>query len=212
MIIIDDIEQRTAEWDEIRAGIPTASEFSRIVKANGDPSTSRVDYMNELAGERITGAPEEGYTSYHMLKGIEREDKARVCYEFMTDHTVQEVGFVFKDEDRRVGCSPDGFVIDPTGMNELYTEKGLEIKCPKLKTHIAQLLNGGLPPDKYQQVQGCMWVCGFHSWDFISFFPDTDPYITTIERDYKFTSNLESEMIMFLDELDEVYDKLKERE
>lgn len=210
MIIIDDIEQRTDEWFRLKAGIPGASSFDRIVKPNGDPSKSREDYILELAGERMTGIQEEGYSSYHMRKGTEREGKARECYEFMTDDTTKEVGFVFKDESRRVGCSPDSLIYDPL-IDETAPVSGLEIKCPKLSNHVAQLLNPELPPDKFQQVQGCMWVCNFHSWEFISYFPDMDPLILTVQRDYKFTSALETEVLMFLDELDEIYKQLKDR-
>lgn len=211
MVIIDDIEQQTEEWYRLKAGVPGASSFDRIVTPTGDPSKSRDDYILELAGERMIGIQEEGYVSWDMRKGIEREDKARACYEYMTDDTIKEVGFVFKDDTRRVGCSPDALIYDLDDTDLLDPVSGLEVKCPKLRNQVSQLLNGGLPPDKVIQIQGCMWVCGFHSWEFISYFPGMDPYILNVKRNYKFTSALEEEMIMFLDELDEVYDKLIRR-
>lgn len=212
MIIIDDIDQQSEEWDKIRAGIPTASGFSRIVKKNGDPSDSRQNYLYELAGERITGFKEEGYTSWDMKRGIEREHEARLCYEHTSGDIVRQVGFVFLNEDRQIGCSPDGLIIEPTGMNELYTDKGLEIKCPSPKNQVSQLLNGGLPPDKFQQIHGSMWVCGLHSWEFIAYCRGMDPFLLTVQRDYKFTAALEFEIEGFLEELDEVTNKLKGRE
>lgn len=210
MVIVDGIAQRSEEWLRLKAGIPGASSFDRIVTPTGDPSKQRNDYILELVGEKLVGSQEAGFMSWDMRMGIEREDQARDCYAFMTDDTVRQVAFVFKDESRRVGCSPDALIFD-SHIHEIDPVTGLEIKCPKLKTHVAQLLIGGVPADKMIQIQGCMWVCGFHSWEFISYFPDMDPYIVTVQRDYRFTSALEEEMTMFLDELDEVYDKLKDR-
>lgn len=207
MIIIDNIDQRSESWHKLRAGIPTASEFSRIVKENGDPSKSRQDYLYELAGERIIGMSENGYQSWDMLKGIEREDEARAYYEFLTGETVKQVGFVFRDKHRNVGCSPDGLIMHlPTNL----PKRGLEIKAPKLKNHVAQLLTKTLPPDKYHQIQGCMWVCSLYSWSFISYYPGMELFILDIQRDYKFTSALEYEMEIFIEELDAVEKELRE--
>lgn len=209
MIIIDDIEQLTPEWYELHAGVPGAASFDRVVKPNGDPSKQREEYLYELAGERRIGTREDGYQSYDMRMGIEREAEARVYYEYLTGEVVRQVGFVFKNEDRLVGCSPDGLI----GLENPITKNptGLEIKAPKMKNHVKTLLDREVPDDKWIQIQGCMWVCNFHSWEFLSYFPDMDPVILTVQRDYKFTSALETEMTMFLDELDEVYDKLKDR-
>ena len=208
MIIIDNIDQRSDEWHAIRAGIPTASEFKRIVKPNGDPSASKQDYLYELAGERLSGMTEEGYESYHMRKGVEREHEARLCYEHVTGDIVRQAGFVFKDESKSVGCSPDGLIYDPEidGTNPLT---GLEIRCGKMSVHVKQLLTKDFPADKWQQIQGSMWVCGFHSWEFIAYHPGLPEFRLTVQRDYKFTSALEHEMEIFLHELDETYKELK---
>jgi hypothetical protein len=230
MIIIDDIEQKSQEWHRIRAGIPTASEFSKIVKENGDPSKSQEGYIHQLAGERILGMSENGYQSYDMLKGIEREAEARAYYEFVTGETVKQVGFVYKDMSKSCGCSPDGLIksfmtrcssVSPEKYpmeslptfeppREFYT-KGLEIKCPKLKNHVAQLLSKELPPDKFHQIQGCMWVCDLHSWVFLSYYPGLPPFILEVQRDYKFIGALEYELERFNEELEAVYKELKDK-
>lgn len=201
MIIIDDISQRDPEWYALKAGVPGASEFSRIVQADGSPSKSRQEYIYELAGEKITGIQEETYQSFSMKQGIIREDEARRTYEFVTGESVHQVAFVFKDEKRNVGCSPDS----------LMPNTGLEIKCPMMKHHAKQLLNGGIPSDKHRQIQGSMWVCGFSIWQFMSYYPGMAPFILEVERDYKFTSALEHEMESFLQELEETYDKLRRK-
>ena len=43
-------QQGSVEWFEARLGIPTASEFSRIVTPTGKLSAARVTYMGELLG------------------------------------------------------------------------------------------------------------------------------------------------------------------
>jgi len=158
MIIIDDTDQRSEEWDNIRSGIPTASDFSRIVQKNGDPSDSRQNYLYELAAERITGRKEDGYTSWDMKKGIENEAEARLCYEHTSGDIVRQVGFVFMNEDRQVGCSPDGLIFDPDDL--VNPVCGLEIRCEKGSIHVKQLLTESVPSDKFQQIHGSMWVCG----------------------------------------------------
>lgn len=210
MIIIDDIDQQGEEWFKLRAGIPTASEFHRIVQPNGESSASRQDYLYELAGERIAGVKESGYTSWDMKKGIEREPEARLCYEHVTDDIVRQVGFVFMDEDRSIGCSPDGLIFDPDDL--VNPVCGLELRCGKMKVHVKQLLTEAFPLDKFQQIHGSMWVCGFHSWEFMAYHPGMPEFRLTVRRDYKFTSALEFEIEGFLEELDEVYKKLKEKE
>lgn len=209
MVIIDDIEQQSEEWFKIKAGVPGASSFNRIVTPKGEPSDSRQDYLYELAGERISGFQEEGYTSYDMRKGIEMEPEARLCYEYVTGDIARQVGFVFMDTNHKVGCSPDALIFDPDDLNDPVT--GLEIRCGKMKTHVKQLLTGDFPKDKFQQIHGSMWVCGFHSWEFIAYHPRMPEFRLTVRRDYKFTSALEVEMTMFLDELDEIYNELKEK-
>lgn len=209
MIIIDDIDQASEEWFKIKAGVPGASSFNRIVTPKGNPSDSRQEYLYELAGERISGYQEEGYTSYDMRKGLEMEPEARLCYEYVTGDIVKQVGFVFKDESRTVGCSPDGLIFDPDDLDDPVC--GLEIKCGKMKTHVKQLLTEGFPSDKFQQIHGSMWVCGFHSWEFIAYHPGMPEFRLTVRRDYNFTSSLEFEIEGFLQELDEVYNELKRK-
>ena len=47
---------------------------------------------------------------------------ARSIFEFKKGVEVKEVGFIYKDENKRAGISPDGLLV---GVDE-----GLELKCP----------------------------------------------------------------------------------
>lgn len=199
MIIIDDIAQQSPEWYQLKASVFSSSEFKKIITSKGKPSTSRFDLAYKLAGEKITGMKEETYQSFDMKLGIARESEARRTYEFITGKPVRQVAFVFKDDKRAVGCSPDG----------LLPDSGLEIKCPNLANHSKQLIEGKLPDDKFCQIHGSMWVCGVATWTFFSYYPGLPAFILEVKRDYSFTSALEIEMKSFLEELEETYNKLR---
>ena len=198
MIIID-IPQMSEEWFQEKAGRPGASSFSKIVTTKGEPSKSAQDYLYQLAGEAIVGRCEEGYTNWAMEKGIEREAESRELFELIYG-PVRQVGFVYKDERKLFGCSPDG----------LIGNAGLELKNPLLKTHVKYLLDGKLPIEYFQQVQGSMYVTDFTHWYFMSYYPGIPPFILKVERDEKFIAKLAEELEKFIHELAVVIRKLKE--
>ncbi len=203
MIIEDAFPQRSPEWHQARLGIPTASRFSEIITTKGAPSDSVEAYMYELAIDKLLGYPEEKYISADMRKGTEREPEARLLYGLINGITVRQVALVYKNELKNVSCSPDG----------LIPGKGLEIQCPKRTRHVLRILNPpkDAPYEKFQQIQGCMWICGFPEYDFMSYYPGLPEVILTVKRDNEFIAALETEMIKFLRDLKEVYAKLKEK-
>ena len=89
-----------------------------------------------------------------------------------------QVGGVYLNADKDLMVSPDGLI--PS------LKKGVEIKCPKMKTHIKYLLEGGVPVEYVIQVQAALWVTGYETWDFISYCPEYQKqplYVYTAERD-----------------------------
>ena len=205
MIIEDSFLQRSEQWREAKAGIPGASNFNKIVTSKGAPSKQAKDYIYQLAGEKILGRIEETYTSFAMQQGIDREDEARLLYELITGKQVHQVALVYKNDSKSVSCSPDGLL----DAQRLKDQKGLEIKCPLLKTHVKYLLdNTTLIKEYFIQVQGSMWVCDFNTYDLMSYVPGMPDLILTVKRDNEFIAALETEMIKFLRELEKVYDRL----
>ena len=199
MITVDCV-QGTPEWFAARCGIPSASNFDKIVTSAGAPSKQAEKYMYQLAAERVTGRTEESYSNAAMERGKETEAEARDLYEIITDERVDSVGICFKDEDKLVGASPDGLVGD---------EGSIEIKCPLSHTHVGYLINGGLPSEYFQQVQGQLYVTGRKWVDFISYFPGLKPLIVRVTRDEKFMKALEIELAVFLKQLDEVTERIR---
>lgn len=192
-------KQQSEEWKKFRLGIPTASCFDRILTTKGEPSKQRTKYLWQLAGEFITGIPEETYQNFAMLRGIEMEQEARNFYELVNNVSVQQVGFCVGEPDIEYGCSPDGLVGDD-GM--------IEIKCPSLAVHVGYLLDGTLPVDYFQQVQGELLVTGRKWNDFISYYPGLKPLIVRVARDEKFIQALKIEVEKFCKQLKETIKKI----
>ena len=190
-LILLNCEQGSEAWHQARFGIPTASQFDRIVTASGTASKQATGYLAELLAEHITGQAEDGYQSADMQRGVELEPAARACYELETGYDVEQVGGVYLDESRTVMASPDGLI---AGMT-----RGLEIKCPKLSTHIRYILEDGLPTQYVLQVQGGMWVTGYDEWDFVSYCPEyTQPiFIKTIKRNTALIAQMDKHIRAF---------------
>lgn len=188
-MIIVDCQQGSPEWLISRLGIPTASEFDKILTPTGKLSTSADGYMYRLLGEWISGKPAEQYISKWMERGTEVEAQARDFYSFKTDADVQQVGFIYKDESKLAGCSPDGIV---------STSIGLEIKSPLASTHVRYLLKGEVPTEYQAQIQGSLWITGFEFWDFLSYHPDMPSVIIRVGRDEKYIQSLEIAVSNFI--------------
>lgn len=176
-LITLDCEQGSEEWLAARLGIPTATGIKNIVTQSGQKSNGWVSYLAELIAESIEGGG-DSFKSSDMQRGNELEPRARMAYEFETGSDVVQVGGVYLNADKDLMVSPDGLI--PS------LKKGLEIKCPKMKTHIKYLLEGGVPVEYVIQVQAALWVTGYETWDFISYCPEYQKqplYVYTAERD-----------------------------
>lgn len=191
-------EQLSPEWFEARRGIPTASNFDKIITTKGLPSKSKQKLMYRLAGEKVSGISEESFQSAAMLRGIEVEAEAASLYEVVKDVKIEKVGFCLSDVG--YGASPDGLV-ENEGM--------VEIKCPIISTHVGYLLDEKLPTDYFQQVQGQLFVADRLWCDFVSYYPGLKPIIIRVVRDETFIKALRVELELFCQELNEVVEKIK---
>lgn len=179
MIILND-EQGSQEWLLSRLGKVSASSVSKLIGAQGKPSTQAQGYINQLIAETITGELPEQYTNSAMERGNELEPDARRLYEFLTDLEVVEVGFCLHDT-IAAGFSPDGLVGD---------NGGLEIKCPQPHTHVEYLRAGKLPSKYKPQVMMALWISDRKWWDFMSYHPKMSPLIVRVERDQDYIDKL----------------------
>lgn len=196
-MIIEDCIQGSDEWLVLRLGVVTASNFGKVL--TGGQGKTRLSYMRQLRDELITGRKEQLHWSAAMERGSELEPLARKAYEEHSGHNVNEVGFIFKCSQRRVGGSPDGLIND---------HGGLEIKCPLPGTHDKYLHTGKIPRAYMAQIQGCMWLTGRTWWDFVSFCPefpeDRRLLIRRVERDTSFINHMAKAIEGFVQELDQI--------
>jgi hypothetical protein len=189
---IIDAPQRSEGWFAARRGIPSCSRFDQIVTPKtGAPSKSQDKLIAELIAESLEPAAPEGFIrgplTADMEQGMRLEGEARCAYELeFAKLPVREVGFVLSDCGR-FGGSPDALVGDVGGV---------EIKCPRLSTHIAYIRAGELPDDYKTQVHGYMAVTGREWWDFFSYARLCRPFHLHIERD-DFTAKLTAELAAF---------------
>jgi len=174
-MIIDPCRQGDESWFLAHAGVLGASSADQVLTTNGDQSKSRQKLIYRLAGELLIGRREEGFSSAAMARGVEMEEEARLAFSFITGIEVEQVGFVYADESRRWGCSPDGLIAG--------ARQGLEIKCPTLPVHVEYLVDGKLPTAYFQQVQASLAATGYESWHFWSYYPGCPPLHIVVGRD-----------------------------
>lgn len=161
----DEIEQGSNEWLKLRAGKFTGSKFADVLARNkrtGEPLKAYHDLIWDIVVERMTGEPVEGPSGYALQWGSDVESFAREAYELETGNAVTESGFILHPDFEFVGCSPDGLIGD---------DKGLEMKCPRSSAVHLERFVSGVPDEYIPQIQGCMWVTGRTSWDFVSYDP-----------------------------------------
>ena len=198
--VILDCIQGEEVWLKARSGIPTASNFNKIYTGTGKASTQAGGYMNTLLGEFLVGGPVESFTTPWMIRGQEMEEEARAFYAFDKDVEVAQVGFIYSDERKVMGCSPDGTV---------GSEGLLELKNPKASTHVGYLLKPGVPSEYKAQVQGQLLVTGRAWCDFVSYYPGMDPMTIRVARDERFIMGLKSAVDSFVAQLLEKREELR---
>lgn len=187
-MIVHQCEQGSPEWFELRRGVPTASQFHRILTGKGKLSAGADQYICELIADKMRlGPPLVTYRSGPMRDGQATEAEARSWYEMEVDLDVQRVGFVTTD-DGRFGCSPDSLVGD---------HGGLELKCPTGKVHAGYVLAGEHVPRQYRpQVHGALAVTDRQFWDFLSYSAGMPPLLVRVCPDW-YTETLRDALELF---------------
>ena len=186
-IVEIDVEQGSYEWLIERAGVPTASNFKKILTSTGKRSAQSKEYVYDLVAGCLVDDIDVSPQSYAMVRGIELEPAAKSHYEIATGLKVKDCGF-FKidlEESCTIGCSPDGFI----GKEGL-----LEIKCPMSTNHAKYLSKGVIPSEYFVQVQGQLLVTGRIWCDFVSYNPsfkeEYQMMIVRVIRDQEYINKL----------------------
>ena len=203
------MEQRSDEWFQARLSKCTASRISDVLaKIKSGESAARRNYKIQLVTERLTGArAEDSFVSVAMQNGIDREPIARNLYSEKTGNTVIEVGFIDHPEIEYAGCSPDGIIELDEGTAVL------EIKCPMDSTMVDIWMNKQVPSKWMPQIQFQLSVTGAKYCDFVAYSPNLPEnlqlYIQRVERDELYIEQINSEVQLFMKEVEEIVNKLK---
>jgi hypothetical protein len=193
------VAQYSEDYDHLKIGIPTSSNFHKIITPQGKPSKQWREYACILIAERILQQRIEFYNSPVMERGLIVEAEAADWYEFDHDVTAQKVGFI-TDDNHTVGCSPDRLV----GNDGL-----LEIKAPLPQTQVEYWISGEVNERFRPQLQGQLYISQ-RSWVDIVCWHDVLPkLVMRVEPDEKFIKALDHELQIFNYFIERVMEKIR---
>jgi len=136
---IHNVLQRTPEWHALKKGV-IGGTLAKGLFVKSDT------LLNDLISQMIEDFDDEedGYISYAMQEGIDKEPIAREELSREVFVKFNEVGFITHDTIKIIGLSPDG-------MNEDGTIQ-CEIKSPASKKHTQTIRQDEIPSDNIHQV------------------------------------------------------------
>lgn len=198
------MDQGSEEWYAKRAGIPTASEASKLVTSKGKESKSIIEYAYQLAAEKYAGKPLDRFEgNQYTDRGKELELEALTEYSRVKEATIDIVGFC-TIEDGTYGCSPDGLV-DKDGM--------VEAKCLISKNHVKSIIyynkHKQAPTDYIPQIQMQMLVCERDWVDLVFYHPDLPMLVIRQEKIEEVQETLISQLQACIETRDEVLKVIK---
>lgn len=203
-----DVEQNTEAWDDLKLGVPSASNMHRLItRVKRQPSAQRYLWAYELAGQKLAGERlERSGAGAAAERGHLLEPAARDAYAEMANLPVTNGGWVTRDlGDDCVGASPDG-IVGSTGL--------VEIKCLTYPKHLqtVDLFNqSGEPPSEFWiQIQGQLYVTGREWCDLWLYHPHPNiPNLRVhVPQDEEFLEALEPELLWVLVERDAIVERM----
>lgn len=205
--IIHDCLPGDPVWQRARLGKVTASELDHLLTPQFAIRKGEMphSYLCRKVAERFTGRPleDEDFGPGDSGEGRALENEARKLFSISFQPPGEpflEAGFV-EHAEGRFGCSPHALIGE---------DSGLEIKCPKVKTHVKYLLSGTLPPEYAAQVHGALYATGRASWMFMSYARGFPPFILTVRRDERICAAIAEALAGFYEHFDAALDLLHE--
>ena len=199
------VEQGSELWKMLRLGHVTASNIADVMaKGKYGESETRRKYKIKLLAERLSEQSQDSYSNAAMEWGVENEQYAAMAYEVANEVLLDKTGFCLHPSIKWLGVSPDRLVGD-TGL--------VEIKCPNTTTHLDYILDDQVPAKYYKQIQCQLWVTGREWCDFVSYDPRLPAanqlFIKRAYPDQATIAEMETEVIQFLHEVENLFNQLK---
>lgn len=195
------VEPGSGEWLNARLGIPTASQFHKIMT----PKTRKLSaqsrgYAFRLVTEKLLNYSLESLDHIdHIQRGKELEPQAVKMFEIVEDLETAPVGFITTD-DMRIGATPDRRIV---GVNAF-----LEAKCPAPWTHLEYLVDG-FGSDYMTQAQGQNLVCEADWVVRWSYHPEMPPFLEKTYRDDLYIADLKAAIDQFTDMRDQIEETVR---
>ena len=196
-------EQYSHAYWIIKRARPSASSINKILTSTGKPASGQETYMNALLAEDLAGVTFHGHQTEEMARGLELEDEAASYYEFVTDQKTYQMGCITNPKIN------EHVIISPDRWSPENKVAGLEIKCPMPPNQVKYLLGQKCPSDYMPQLQCSMWITETEHWDFLSYHPDLDCLLITVDRDDSWIKLLEEEVDKFMEKFEKQKQKLK---
>ncbi len=198
--------QYSDEYDRLKLGLPTSSNFKQLFTKpsdrfpGGQPSKQWLRLARHCIAERLLKRKVETFTSYHMERGLEAEPEAAAWYGWDRGIEPELIGFITTD-DGKIGCSPDRLVGDD-GL--------LEIKCPLPETQVKYLTEPNAEYEHWPQLQGQLYVSGRQWVDLLAWRRDMDRIVIRVERDEDYILKLEWQLRNLCHYIDSVMAKIQQ--
>ena len=162
MNLVKNLEQRSEEWKQIRKGSIGGTRVKMVMAKNNLP------LIDELIAEKHTDLIEETFVNDAMQRGIDLEPFAIAEFEERSETKVDTFGLVTNEKFPGCHLSPDGLVLDVTGVPMF----GVEVKCPSTKKHVEYIRTNRVPAEYKFQVYHYFTICDtISSMFFVSYDP-----------------------------------------
>jgi YqaJ-like viral recombinase domain len=199
MPVHHNVAQYSEAYDRLKLGIPTSSNFHKIITPQGKLSKQWREYACVLIAERLLQQRIEFYNSPAMERGLIVESEAADWYEFDRDVITRRVGFI-TDDDHTMGCSPD----------RLVGEDGLlEIKAPLPHTQVEYWISGKVHERFWPQLQGQLYISQRNWVDILCWHDVLPKLVMRVEPDETFIKALDHELQIFNYFVDGIVEKIR---
>jgi hypothetical protein len=205
------VPQGSAAWFKLRAGIPTASNFDKILTPKrAELAAARFKYGCRLVAEKLINWQADALdTIRHIEEGRINEPFAVGQLHAISGVVTHKLGIVTTN-DGRFGASPDRAIPahgTPAGdIEDGVLAEVIEVKSPTVPKQFEYLLLGH--DDAYRcQVQGQLYVGEADKATFYSYSDRMPAYHVETGRDEPFIRKLRDALEQFDDELQEMLER-----
>lgn len=223
MLTIDCV-QNSEQWQAARRGLPTASEFHRIVCAEMSTGYRCPACQTTYSRERKScgecrgdlepyqfvkrSAQADGYIYQLIAESLGFVEERQPNHWMDRGHelepaAVTDYEFLTGNDTEKVGfCVTDDGLLGASPDRQIVGKRRwLEAKCPSPAVHIRHLVTGDLEDNHKIQLQGQLLVTGYEGVDIISHCPSFPSIVIQVERDEEFISGMNDILVDFVTRL-----------